>query len=74
MNTFFNAGFVCIIDLFDIDDDFRSFESLIELGIKTNFVEYNGLKKSILKRIGECNIKESKPTVGPDITNKLLLA
>lgn len=30
----FNAGFVCIIDLFDINDDFRSFESLIELGIE----------------------------------------
>lgn len=73
MRSFFNVGFVCIIDFFDIDGDFRSFEFLIEFGIKINFVEYNGLKKSILKWIGECNIKEIKLIVGLYILNILVI-
>ena len=45
--SYIEAGIVCIIDLLNEDGSFRSLDSLFDLNIKTNFLEYNGLNGCI---------------------------
>lgn len=60
LKSYFNAGFIFIIDLFDAKGNFISLESLNNLPVNTNFLEYAGLKKAVLARIGPYNIKEAR--------------
>lgn len=71
--SYIEAGIVCIIDLFNEDGSFRSLESLFDLNIKTNFLEYNRLKYWVFKRIGNCNIKTFREKVEPYIPNALFI-
>ena len=71
--TYIEADIVCIIDLFNEDGSFRSLDSLFNLNIKTNFLEYNGLKHCVLKRIGKSNIKTFREKVEPYIPNALFI-
>lgn len=60
LKSYFNAGFIFIIDLFDSEGNFLSLESSNNLHENTNFLEYAGLKKAVLDRIGTYNIKEAR--------------
>lgn len=69
LKSLFDAGMVCISDRFDIDGEFGSFVSLIELDIKTSFVEYTGLKTVYLNK----KHYENKTKFRPYILNSLAL-
>ena len=49
--SYIKAGLVCIIDLLKKNRSFRSLDSLFNLNIETDFVEYNWLKHCVIKRI-----------------------
>ena len=48
---FYNAGFIFIIYLFDINGNFLSLDRIKELKVKTNFVEYAGLMNAIFTNL-----------------------
>ena len=51
LKNYYNAGFTFIIDLFDNNGNFISLEGVKELKVKTNFVEYAGLKNAIFTKL-----------------------
>lgn len=60
LKSYFNAGFIIIIDLFDSEGNFISLKSLNNLHVKTNFLEYTGLKKAVIDRIGITILKRQE--------------
>ena len=48
LKSYFNAGFVFISDLFDSDKNFLSLDTFKRLDVKTNFIEYSGLKQAVI--------------------------
>ena len=54
--SFHRAGLSLIIDLFDTDGEFLSQETLKHFNV--NFLDYAGLRKTVLKRIELCDIKK----------------
>lgn len=52
LKQYFNNGMICIIDLFDPNGNFVTYESIINSNIKTNYLEYVGLRKAIFEYIG----------------------
>ena len=46
LKNYYNAGFSFIIDFFDNNGNFLSLDGVKELKVKTNFVEYAGLKNA----------------------------
>ena len=71
LKRYIEASIVCIIDLFNEDRSFRCLDSLFNLNIKTNFLEYNGLRHGEFKRIGNYNINTFRLNVDPYIPNAL---
>lgn len=47
---------ICIIDLLDPNDNFVTYESIINSNVKTNYVEYEGLRNAIFENIGTCKM------------------
>ena len=47
-----------IIDLFDTDSEFLSQETLKHFNVNMNFLDYAGLRKTVLKRIEICDKKK----------------
>lgn len=58
LKSYFYVGFIFIIDFFDLEGNFISFEFFNNLYVNINFLEYVGFKKVVLDRIGIYNIKE----------------
>lgn len=48
--SYFNADFTSIINLFDSEGNTISLESVNNLNVNTNFLEYAGIKKVVLDR------------------------
>mgnify|MGYP003685689069 FL=1 len=57
--SFHRAGLSLIIDLFDTDGEFLSQETLKHFIVNMNFLDYAGLRKTVLKRIELCDIKQT---------------
>lgn len=43
---------ICIIDLFDPNGNFVTYESIVNSNVKTYYLEYVGLRKAIFEYIG----------------------
>lgn len=54
---------ICIIDLLDPNDNFVTYESIINSNVKTNYLEYGGLRNTIFECIGTCNMKQIKQKI-----------
>lgn len=56
---------ICIIDLFDPKGNFITYETIIDSKVKTNYVEYVGLRNAIFEYIGTCNMTQVKQKIQP---------
>lgn len=50
LKHYFNAGIFLLCDLYNLDGNFLSYEQFLEMNIKTNFIEYCGIKKAVTPR------------------------
>ena len=69
--SFHRAGLSLIIDLFDTDGEFLSQETLKHFNVNMNFLDYAGLRKTVLKRIELCDIKNTKLAMQPFIPSTI---
>ena len=61
-----------IIDLFGIDGEFLGQETLKHFNVNMNFfLDYDGLRKTVLKRIELCDIKSTKLAMQPFIPSTI---
>lgn len=67
LKQYFNNGMICIIDLFDLNGNFITYETIINSKVKTNYVEYVGLRNAIFEYIGTCNMTQVKQKIQPYI-------
>lgn len=58
---------ICIIDLLDPNDNFVTYESIINSNVKANYVEYVGLRKATFECIGTYNMKQVRQRIQPYI-------
>lgn len=58
---------ICITDLFDPNGNFITYETIIDSKVKTNYVEYVGLRNAIFEYIGTCNMTQVKQKIQPYI-------
>lgn len=63
LKQYFNNGMICIIDLFDPNDNFITYETIIDSKVKTNYVEYVGLRNAIFEYIVTCNMTQVKQKI-----------
>lgn len=70
LKHYYNAGFVFIKDLLDSDGNFLRLQDMLKLNIKTNFVEYAGLKKAVL---AEFPNHFGKKLIGPTLPKSIML-
>ena len=52
-----------IVDLFDTDGEFLSLETVTHFKVNMNFLDYAGLKQTVLKRVALCDMKNTKLTM-----------
>lgn len=57
LKSYLNAGFIFIIGLFDSEGNIISLESLNNLQVNTNILEYAGLKMAVLDRMDSIILK-----------------
>ena len=69
--SFHRVGLSLIIDLFDTDGEFLSQETLKHFNVNMNFLDYAGLRKTVLKRIELCDIKNTKLAMQPFIPSTI---
>lgn len=58
---------ICIIDLLDPNDNFVTYESIINSNVETNYLEYLGLRNTIFECIGTCDLTQVKQKIEPYI-------
>lgn len=50
LKHYFNAGIFLLFDLYNLDGKFLNYEQFLDMNIKTNFIEYCGIKKAVSSR------------------------